>query len=248
MNKCKFAFWSVTMSQKEMLTIALFTHFMRKDEWNFVRVRGESHTHTHPNIHTRCPMHWLYLFLSTPDISVTSVSCLLSKYVCILWSAVVAWFSQWKYSSCWLIVLADAKLAKLKSLGMVSSVNNVERELDGTIFDSWLGLLLLDIFAIKNKLFFTNSSMKIQLKLSNFIRLLHFCTFFIQLTTNKLNSRTNNFITLHHKRPTMNPVYDWLGTTELIGWTNAINHWSRLNCVAQHQPSLCLFCLIFRYL
>lgn len=68
-----------------------------------------------------------------------------------MWArAAEAWLSQLKNSSCWLIVLADAKLAILKSLEIVSSVNSVDRELDGTIFDScdsWLGLLLLDIFA-----------------------------------------------------------------------------------------------------
>lgn len=44
------------------------------------------------------------------------------------------------------MVPAEAKLAILKSRGIVSSVSIVDRELDATMFDSLLGLLLLDMF------------------------------------------------------------------------------------------------------
>lgn len=98
-------------------------------------------------VNIRVGVYTAYRFLSIPEINITSQSCWLSKYVRICCKTPVAWLSQWKYSSCWLIVLAtDVKLAKLKSRGIVSSVSNVERELDATKFDSWLGLLLLDIF------------------------------------------------------------------------------------------------------
>lgn len=58
---------------------------------------------------------------------------------------VEAWSEHWYDSSCWLIAPAEVKLAMLKSRGIVSSVRIVDRELDATIFDSLLELLLLDI-------------------------------------------------------------------------------------------------------